>query len=101
MERLLRDQSYKILKQDTIGKYFVSTVWLGLDHGWRLVAEREGLPYFPTIFETMVFKEDQRDEDDEWDRFQERYCTQEEALEGHAKVCEEVRSLPKTEDPSA
>jgi len=46
LEVLLRDPEYKIVKQEMVGQYFVSTVWLGVPHG------------FPNsqYFETMVFE---------------------------------------------
>jgi hypothetical protein len=53
--------------------YFVSTVWLGLDHSFG-----RGGP--PTIFETMV----QRQDDGEW-VMQRRYETEKQALVGHLK----------------
>lgn len=45
--RLMADQDYRIIKQDRISDFFVSTVWLGIDHHFG------GGP--PWIFETMVF----------------------------------------------
>jgi len=50
----------------------VSTVFLGLDHGWA-----RGL--HPVLFETMIFG---GPEDD----FQERYCTYDEAFKGHIEA---------------
>jgi hypothetical protein len=46
----------------------VSTVWLGLNHGWGAGP--------PLIFETMVFG-------GPLDEYQERYATEEEASTGH------------------
>ena len=51
----------------------VSTVFLGLDHGFG--AEE------PVLFETMIFG-------GEYDEYCERYCTWDEAVEGHAKAVE-------------
>lgn len=45
--RLFEDKSYQILKQDSIRSFFISTIWLGLDHGWTCDELH--------IFETMVF----------------------------------------------
>jgi len=53
----------------------VSTVWLGLDHGYG------GGP--PLIFETMVFGG--AHDEDQW-----RYPTEVEALAGHAEICSVV-----------
>ena len=60
--------------QEHVGEYYVSTVWLGFDHGFG-----EGPPL---IFETMVFGPGQEDE------YQERYATAEEAKVGHQKAVE-------------
>lgn len=53
-----------------VGETRVSTVWLGLDHRWG-----EGPPL---IFETMVFGGPLAGEC-------ERYCTKEQARDGHAR----------------
>lgn len=58
--------------------HVVSTVWLGLDHSFR------GGP--PLIFETMVFA----DEDSFMDLESDRYSTEAEALEGHARMVARV-----------
>lgn len=58
---------------------WVSTVWLGIDHGFNFTTERN---YRPVIFETMIFG-GPLDQD-----YQERYCTEAEALEGHARAVE-------------
>jgi len=68
---------YIRIADDTIGPYWVSTVWIGLNHNWG------GGP--PLIFESMVFKGDESDLDCV------RYSTLEQALEGHARMVEEVR----------
>lgn len=77
------DMNYKVVKQDQVGKYFVSTVWVGLN--MRLF---RGAP--PLIFETMVLM-DEADQEDEFYFYQKRYSTEQEALMGH----EEVLSLVK------
>jgi hypothetical protein len=63
-----------------VGELRVSTVWLGLDHGYN------GGP--PVIFETMVF--DHRD-DGQWNNELTRYCTEEEAMRGHLEVVGRLR----------
>jgi hypothetical protein len=87
---LWRSLEYKIVKQDTIGRLFVSTVWLGMDHGF-------GFHSRPIIFETMVFETmvfDHEEENARWrDIEQQRYCTEEEALAGHEEICDQVRLL--------
>ena len=54
------------------GKLWVSTVFLGIDHGFGMGP--------PLLFETMVFDESGNDDDCE------RYTTWEEAEAGHAKI---------------
>lgn len=61
----------RVVKQETIGDAWISTVFLGLDHSWE-----EGPP---VLFETMIFG-------GEHDMYQDRYCTWEEAEEGHKKA---------------
>lgn len=64
--------------QDIIGDARISTVFIGLDHGFIM-----GGP--PVIFETMVFG-------GLHDDHQRRYCTIEEARTGHARVVNAVRT---------
>ncbi len=75
------DKEYQIVKQDRIVKYFVSTVWLGINHRFM----RQGPPL---IFETMVFVDDEKDPLNE---YQEKYSTEEEALNGHEDVISIVK----------
>jgi hypothetical protein len=49
----------------------ISTVFLGLDHSFSFLEESP-----PVLWETMIFGGEE-------DGYQERYCTKEEALEGH------------------
>lgn len=74
LEILLRHPEYKIIQQEHLGPYFISTVWLGVPYGLG------ALQYF----ETMVFKDD----DDMDERILEctRYCTMKEAEQGHEEV---------------
>lgn len=72
------DQEYRIVKQEHIGPYYVSTVWLGINQDFF------GHSNKPVIFETMIFYI--CDEKDELDQDMERYCTEEEALAGHEKM---------------
>lgn len=44
------DPAYKRVAEDTIEHWWISTVWLGLDHGFSLDSDAP-----PVIFETMVF----------------------------------------------
>lgn len=66
--------------EDTIGEYWVSTVFLGLDHRF----DDEGPPL---IFETMI-----KHKIDGWMNYQNRYATWEEALKGHNEAVEWVKN---------
>lgn len=77
---LSKDPAYKIVQQDYVDEYFVSTVWLGVDHGWRI---GEGI-----VFETMVFDAKTRNKS----FFQERYLNERGAKEGHQWVLEQIRN---------
>lgn len=67
----------RIVKQEQIGEYWVSTVFLGLDHNW-------GWEGPPVLFETMIFIDEKAD-------VAERYCTWDEAAAGHDAICERLR----------
>ena len=54
------------------GGLHVSTVFLGIDHNFRLNGP-------PLLFETMIFGGPH-------DQYQDRYATKDEALAGHAKA---------------
>lgn len=80
----------KHVGDDIVNGYRVSTVWLGINHGY--------LEGEVVIFETMVFSVEGENKDDisqKWEcEFLQRYSTYEEAVEGHKKVCE----IAKNED---
>ena len=73
--------SKRIIKQDTIGGKWISTVFLGIDHNYYPYPDGEKCPI---LFETMIFS-NETDYDDE---YQERYTTYDQAIEGHKKACE-------------
>ncbi len=75
------DEKYKILIQEDIGFYFISTVWIGMN----MNAFRQG-PI--AIFETMIFLKDEYKQkiEDELEYYQERYATEKEAFEGHERA---------------
>lgn len=82
---------YFRVADDTIGNYWISTVWVGLDMnlGWSDV---------PIIFETMVFSLVEGDADGH-DLDCRRYATEEEAVAGHAETVTIVRATLQ-EDPN-
>lgn len=90
--KLHSDLSYKILKQTTLpnGKW-VSTVWLGMCHNWDEHNEKGHL-----IFETMVFT----NHGDYYGEDCERYSTEEEALNGHYKMCLKYSPLKASKSPT-
>lgn len=61
-----------------VGKYKVSTVFLGIDHSFGTGE--------PLLFETMIFGKG------EFDEYQERYSTWGEAEKGHKKIVEMVKN---------
>lgn len=66
------------VKKTVIGEVTISTVFLGLDHSFGL---GEGLP---VLFETMVFG-------GIMDAQMDRYCSWEQAEEGHDAMVERVK----------
>jgi hypothetical protein len=47
--RWLEDSQQRVVKQEDVGPFWVSTVFLGLDHNWG-----DGPPL---LFETMIFRD--------------------------------------------
>jgi transcriptional regulator len=66
-----------IVKQETINGDYISTVFLGIDHGWG-----EEL----LVFETMIFSEHE-----EISEYQKRYSTWEQAEVGHKEAVDLVK----------
>lgn len=69
----------RIVKQDTVGNLFVSTVFLGLDYGF--------FGGKPILYETMIFDESKGGEG----IYSERYCTKEESLKNHEKLLVDIQ----------
>lgn len=102
---LSRNLEYKRVAETTIGSLWVSTVWLGIDHGFAM----PGTKHLPVIFETMIFPaeetywqhgraaenvvNDLHVELRELVESQWRYCTEAQAIAGHDQVCVDVRVL--------
>jgi hypothetical protein len=86
-EQLYENDNYKIIKQERIDKFFISTMWLGISHfDFKNQDFFEG---FNAYFETMVFEFYSDDICRSCDIY--RYCTLEEAKEGHEIVAKEYR----------
>lgn len=76
--KIYENPDMKITKQDYIGDVFVSTVFLGIDHSY----EKKG---DPVLWETMIFG-------GKHDEYQERYTSHEDALAGHQRAIDLVKS---------
>jgi hypothetical protein len=88
--RLHEDKSYLRVGNTDLGPYWVSTVWLGVDHRFG-----DGPP---VIFETMVFTTSARDEGRAGPEFDtRRYATEAEALAGHEEMCLLIRATMQEE----
>lgn len=70
-----------VVAQTEVGEYWVSTVWLPIDHAW--------FGGSPLRFESMVFKGTDMGELD-----MARYSTEEQALAGHAELVAKWRTAP-------
>lgn len=75
-QRLMSDPDYHLIALTVGSGRRVSTVWLGINHRFG-----DGPPL---IFETMVFKIDGLADIDS-----DRYSTEQEALEGHERMCQQ------------
>lgn len=76
---LEENRARKIVKQETVGEYWISTVFLGLNHNY-------GPSGPPLLFETMVFDKE-RDKPGGWtEHYCDRYSTWDEAMAGHAHI---------------
>lgn len=86
---LAGNEDYKRVDQTTLGHYWISTVWLGIDHDF---AAPYGTPNrAPIIFETMVFADDDAPHKF-YDIDARRYSTEQEARDGHAEFVTLIRT---------
>ena len=81
--RLMDDEGYRVVEQTHIGRFWISTVWLGTDHNFGLGPL--------AIFETMVFDRDSRQPFHGLES--RRYSTIEEARAGHADFISLVKTI--------
>lgn len=82
--RLMTIMDYKRVALDHVGSLEISTIWLGLDHGYWSKQ--------PLIFETMVFGGSKDQE------ICERYSTEELALAGHREIVTLIRATESMSD---
>lgn len=80
---LLEDPKYRVIKQTRGNNGLVSTVWLGSPH-----CGKQGTDYY---FETMVFRDDNTEADQEFAR----YRTLAEAEEGHERKVKRLILTPE------
>lgn len=80
---LFEKRGYQSILKTRRGGYYVSTVWLGIDHSF-------GGPV-PIIFETMIFRRT-RGRLRTVDLYCRRYSTESQALRGHSDACRMIRS---------
>ena len=71
------NDSRRIVKQERMWPWFVSTIFLGIDH--RIPRDNGELIDKPVLFETMVFR-------GKHEVKCRRYCTMDEALAGHQEM---------------
>ncbi len=65
--------------ETTVGNWWISTVYLGLNHQWDPLGP-------PLIFETMIFPVTDDGTPSMSERWMDRYSTEEQAVAGHASV---------------
>ena len=82
---LAADEDYKRVALTQVGPYEISTVWLGIDHGFGRGR--------PLIFETMVFASPEFKHDMDC----RRWHTEAEALAGHEEIVTLVRATTQEE----
>lgn len=73
----------RVIAQGNLGKYFISTVFLSVNHAPFFGPQKEK----PKIFETMVFLDDN-------EIYMKRYSTYEEAVKGHQTAIDFVKKTP-------
>lgn len=74
------DWETRFVLKTQVGNYKVSTVDLGIDH--NMFGDK------PLYYETMIFSDD---EDNQFEYYQERYTTEEEARKGHEEAIKHVK----------
>jgi hypothetical protein len=81
------------IRIDRIGDWFISTVFLGMDHGFNYDDDRN---YKPILWETMVFWEGEGQcPHPELDREMDRYRSVQDAIRGHAVMVDKVLAVTR------
>lgn len=89
--RLMEDRDSRRIGRDTVDHYFVSTVWLGIDHNFG-----DGPP---VLWETMIFANGP--DPLKIDSWCERYSSAQDAREGHMLVVAALRRGQSTRELEA
>lgn len=93
--RWMEEEKHRVVKQTRVGRYWVSTIFIGIDIGFGLLRYMQDDPetrklYRPTLWETMIFIEVDgkriADEGDELDLYSRRYDSREDAIAGHTQA---------------
>jgi len=93
-EMLGKTELIVTVKQTTISNFYVSTVFLGIDHDLFREVYDPFIDYKPLIFETMIFAKDGESQ------YQARYRSYDSALAWHNTIVEhltngkEIETLP-------
>lgn len=87
------ESSERHVAEENVGDYWISTVFLGLDHQFR-----DGPPL---LFETMVFKRKADGEPDMGGEDQFRYSTWDDAVAGHEATVKRYKKLAPAASPSS
>lgn len=84
LTKYISDAEMRRVAFDDIGPFNISTVFLFINH-----AHGGG---DPVLFETMVFQNGTEVCEENFDLV-DRYCTWDEAIDGHKSICNQVRRL--------
>jgi hypothetical protein len=84
-----KNRGERQIRIDLIGDWFISTVFLGLDHGY---GDPDDPEYRPVLFETMIFwqGEEGKCPHPELHNDQDRYTSTQDAILGHAFMVDKV-----------
>lgn len=78
------DYSYRFVGHDQVGRYRISTLWMGTGPVGLFLPQDP--PLAPPVFQTMVFKDEHVEEE-------RNYYTEAEALAGHNETVTVLRAL--------
>lgn len=82
---IMGDDKMRRVALDEVGPFSISTVFLFINHDFFNHGE-------PVLFETMVFQDGTEFYREDFE-LMDRYCTWDRAIEGHKRICEQVRDV--------